>query len=79
MLFLYPKGGISYKPAGRYKLITLLFPTPYSEEKRRFSSRNYVISALDYTIRCFLLFRFKKSEGQIFLEKGCRFLFLSGN
>ena len=63
---MYPKGGISDKPAGRYKLITLLFPTPYSEEKRRFSSRNYVISALDYTIRCFLFFRFNQARFNFF-------------
>ena len=66
MLFLYPKGGISDKPAGRYKLITLLFPTHYSEEKRRFLPRNYVISALDYTIRCFLFFRFNQARFKFF-------------
>ena len=77
--FLYPKDGISDKPARRYKLLTLLFSTPYSEEKRRFSPRNYVISALDDTIRCFFLFPAQKSEGHIFCKKGCRFIFLSGN
>jgi len=61
-VFFYPKGGISDKPAGRYKLITLLFPTHYSEEKRRFLHRNYVISAHDHTIRCFLFFRFNQAR-----------------
>lgn len=66
---MYPKGGISDKTARRYKILTLFFPTSYSEEKRRFSPRNYVISALDYTIRCFLFFRFNQVRFKFFWKR----------
>lgn len=45
------------------------FRPPYSEEKRRFSPRNYVISALDYTIRCFLFFRFNQVRFKFFWKR----------